>query len=181
MSSISPSSPPPIARATAYPLMRGTGPLIVAVLSAAVIGERLTTGAWANVLLICSGVLGLALAYRRPHGSILEPAVDLATRLAKFDPHEVLETAAGTGVLTRQIASRLPACAHIVAADLNQSMLSFAAARQSHDFRIEWRQADALALPFDDAKFDVVACQFGVMFFPDKCLSGKFLNRLNHL
>lgn len=57
----------------AYPLMRGTGPLIVAVLSAAVIGERLSAGAWAGVLLICGGVLGLALAYRRPHGSILEP------------------------------------------------------------------------------------------------------------
>lgn len=95
-------------------------------------------------------------------------AVDLATRLAGFDPREVLETAAGTGVLTRQIASRLPACAQIVATDLNQPMLSHAAARQSHDARIEWRQADALALPFEDAKFDVVACQFGVMFFPDK-------------
>jgi drug/metabolite transporter (DMT)-like permease len=56
----------------AYPLMRGTGPLIVAVLSAAVLGERLSAGAWAGVLLICGGVLGLALAYRRPHGSIAE-------------------------------------------------------------------------------------------------------------
>jgi drug/metabolite transporter (DMT)-like permease len=57
----------------AYPLMRGAGPLIVAVLSAAVIGERLSAPAWAGVLLICGGVLGLALAYRRPQGSILEP------------------------------------------------------------------------------------------------------------
>jgi SAM-dependent methyltransferase len=58
--------------------------------------------------------------------------------------------------------------ARIVATDLNQPMLSRAMARQSHDGRIEWRQADALALPFADQSFDGVACQFGVMFFPDK-------------
>ena len=95
-------------------------------------------------------------------------ALDLAKRLAKTDPRDVLETAAGTGVLTRAIASRLPAYARIVATDLNQPMLDRATARQSRDGRIEWRQADALALPFEDQNFDVVACQFGVMFFPDK-------------
>jgi ubiquinone/menaquinone biosynthesis C-methylase UbiE len=47
-------------------------------------------------------------------------------------------------------------------------MLNQAKARQTHNGRIEWKQADALALPFDDQSFDVVACQFGVMFFPDK-------------
>jgi ubiquinone/menaquinone biosynthesis C-methylase UbiE len=95
-------------------------------------------------------------------------ALDLAKRLAKTDPRDVLETAAGTGVLTRAIASRLPAYTRIVATDLNQPMLNHAMARQSHDGRIEWGQADALALPFEDQSFDVVVCQFGVMFFPDK-------------
>jgi ubiquinone/menaquinone biosynthesis C-methylase UbiE len=100
---------------------------------------------------------------------IFEPyALDLAERLAKTDPRDVLETAAGTGVLTRAIASRLPANARIVITDLNQPMLGHAKARQSHDGRIEWRQADALALPFEDQSFDAVVCQFGVMFFPDK-------------
>jgi ubiquinone/menaquinone biosynthesis C-methylase UbiE len=94
-------------------------------------------------------------------------ALDLARRLAKTDPRDILETAAGTGVLTRAIASRLPAHTRIVATDLNEPMLTHAAA-QSHDDRIEWRRADALALPFEDQSFDVVACQFGVMFFPDK-------------
>ena len=94
-------------------------------------------------------------------------ALDLASRLAKTDPRDVLETAAGTGALTRAIASRLPAYARIVATDLNQPMLDYAA-RQARHGRIEWRQADALALPFEDQDFDVVACQFGVMFFPDK-------------
>ncbi len=95
-------------------------------------------------------------------------AMDLAKRLAEAAPRNILETAAGTGVLTRAIASRLPACAHIVATDLNQPMLDHASARHPDDGRIEWRQADALALPFEDQAFDAVACQFGVMFFPDK-------------
>jgi ubiquinone/menaquinone biosynthesis C-methylase UbiE len=94
-------------------------------------------------------------------------ALDLASRLAEANPLDVLETAAGTGVLTRAIASRLPADARIVATDLNQPMLDRAKARQS-DGRIEWKQADALALPVENQSFDVVACQFGVMFFPDK-------------
>jgi ubiquinone/menaquinone biosynthesis C-methylase UbiE len=95
-------------------------------------------------------------------------ASDLADRLARTSPRDVLETAAGTGVLTRAIASRVPAYARIVATDLNQPMLSRAKAQQSGDSRIEWRQADAQALPFEDQSFDAVACQFGVMFFPDK-------------
>jgi len=100
---------------------------------------------------------------------IFEPyALDLAGRLAKADPRDVLETAAGTGVLTRALAARLPASARIVATDLNPPMLQHAAARQSGDGRIAWKQADALALPFEAQSFDAVACQFGAMFFPDK-------------
>src|SRR3984893_18481776 len=95
-------------------------------------------------------------------------AGDLAERVAKVKPRDVLETAAGTGALTRAISSRLPAHARIVATDLNQPMLDRAAAKQPGDNRITWQQADALALPFEDQRFDVVACQFGVMFFPDK-------------
>ena len=75
-------------------------------------------------------------------------AIDLAERLAKTKPHDVLETAAGTGVLTRAIVSRIPVHTRIVATDLNQPMLDHARARLAHDKRIEWRQTDALALPF---------------------------------
>jgi len=95
-------------------------------------------------------------------------ALDLANRLAETEPRDVLETAAGTGVLTRAIVSRIPIHARIVATDLNQPMLDHARARLSQDGRIVWRQADALALPFPEQSFDVVTCQFGVMFFPDK-------------
>ena len=99
---------------------------------------------------------------------IFEPyAVDLAGRVAALAPRDVLETAAGTGVLTRALAARLAPSTRIVASDLNQPMLDQAARRQQGG-TVEWKQADALALPFGDRSFDVVACQFGAMFFPDK-------------
>jgi ubiquinone/menaquinone biosynthesis C-methylase UbiE len=83
-------------------------------------------------------------------------ARDLAERVAKVRPQNVLETAAGAGALTRAISSRLPAHARIVATDLNQPMLDRAAANKPGDNRITWQQADALALPFEDRRFDVV-------------------------
>jgi len=110
---------------------------------------------------------------------IFEPyACDLAKRVADTAPKDVLETAAGTGVLTRAMAARLPAAVRIVATDLNQPMLDQAAKRQSGDRRIEWRQADALALPFPAASFDVIVCQFGTMFFPDKVAGYKEARRI---
>src|SRR4029077_3593512 len=80
----------------------------------------------------------------------------------------VLETAAGSGVVTRALAPRLPPAASYAVTDLNQPMLDYASSRQAPDHRINWRQADALALPFEDATFDLVCCQFGAMFFPDR-------------
>jgi ubiquinone/menaquinone biosynthesis C-methylase UbiE len=100
---------------------------------------------------------------------IFEPyALDLAARIAAAKPQDVLETAAGTGVVTRALAARLPGSVRIVATDLNQPMLDYAAGRQPQDRPVAWRQADALALPFPDQSFDAVACQFGAMFFPDR-------------
>jgi ubiquinone/menaquinone biosynthesis C-methylase UbiE len=98
---------------------------------------------------------------------IFEPyAADIAHRLATLRPQRILEIAAGTGVVTRAVAAALPE-AEIVATDLNQPMIDHAKSRQKGG-RIEWRTADALALPFVDASFDAVVCQFGVMFYPDK-------------
>ena len=94
-------------------------------------------------------------------------ARDLAARIARARPRKLLETAAGTGVVTRELAAQLPADIGITATDLNEPMLAQAKAALP-DTRVEWRQADALALPFGDASFDIVACQFGVMFFPDR-------------
>src|SRR5690349_3879655 len=99
---------------------------------------------------------------------IFEPyAADLAKRLSARPVSRVLEIAAGTGVVTRALASALPESAAIVATDLNQAMLDQAAAVGTKR-AVEWRQADAMQLPFQDASFDAVVCQFGTMFFPDK-------------
>ena len=95
-------------------------------------------------------------------------AEDLARRVASSAPEAVLETAAGSGVVTRALAPRLGPAARYVVSDLNQPMLDRAIVRQAADDRIVWRQADALNLPFADGSFDVVCCQFGAMFFPDK-------------
>jgi ubiquinone/menaquinone biosynthesis C-methylase UbiE len=92
-------------------------------------------------------------------------AEDLAERLMPSRPGAILETAAGTGIVTRTLAKTLPE-AVITATDLNQAMLDHAARQTSA--RVSWRQADAQVLPFPDASFDAVICQFGVMFFPDK-------------
>jgi ubiquinone/menaquinone biosynthesis C-methylase UbiE len=100
---------------------------------------------------------------------IFEPfAADLAQRAASLSPSAVLETAAGTGVVTRALAPKLAPGASYIVTDLNQPMLDYAVSRQAPDRRIQWRQADAQTLPFENAAFDLVCCQFGAMFFPNR-------------
>jgi ubiquinone/menaquinone biosynthesis C-methylase UbiE len=100
---------------------------------------------------------------------IFEPfAADLAQRAASFAPSAVLEIAAGTGVVTRALAPKLSPGASYIVTDLNQPMLDYAASRQGPDSRIKWRQADALKLPFENESVDLVCCQFGTMFFPNR-------------
>jgi ubiquinone/menaquinone biosynthesis C-methylase UbiE len=99
---------------------------------------------------------------------IFEPyAQDLANRLSALNAERVLETAAGTGIVTRALERSLSPRGSIVATDLNQPMLDHAAERLPSS-RVSWQKADAQALPFPDRSFDAVVCQFGVMFFPDK-------------
>jgi ubiquinone/menaquinone biosynthesis C-methylase UbiE len=93
-------------------------------------------------------------------------AEELARRAQEFVPNKVLETAAGTGAVTEALAEALPG-ARIVATDLNQPMLDVAAQRVRAG-SVEFVAADAQDLPFDDGTFDLVVCQFGAMFFPDR-------------
>ena len=100
---------------------------------------------------------------------IFEPyAEDMARRAASLRPNDILEIAAGTGIVTRRLAPRLPPGARYLATDLNQPMLDYAASQQDAADHVEWRQADAQALPFEDSSFGLVCCQFGAMFFPDR-------------
>ncbi|MEV0738153.1 class I SAM-dependent methyltransferase [Streptomyces sp. NPDC050549] len=91
-------------------------------------------------------------------------ATDLAARAAALRPRTVLELAAGTGALTSALLTAVPT-ASVVATDLNEAMVTAGSAREP---RADWRQADAQELPFEDGSFDLVLCQFGVMFFPDR-------------
>jgi len=98
---------------------------------------------------------------------IFEPfAADLAQRAASLSPSAVLETAAGSGVVTRALAPRLPRGASYIVTDLNQPMVDYAASRQPPDTRVKWRQADALALPFENATFDLVCASSARCSFP---------------
>jgi ubiquinone/menaquinone biosynthesis C-methylase UbiE len=109
---------------------------------------------------------------------LFEPyAADLAARVTDIAEGRVLETAAGTGIVTRSLVRTLRDAVEIVATDLNQPMLDFAAA-QAGTTRVAWRQADALALPFENEAFDAVLCQFGVMFFPDKSAAYREARRV---
>lgn len=94
-------------------------------------------------------------------------ADDLVGRVVAAEPSSVLEVAAGTGVVTRRLAAALPATVDIVATDLNAPMLEHAAAI-GVSREVTWQPADVYELPYEDDSFDVVVCQFGVMFFPDK-------------
>jgi SAM-dependent methyltransferase len=99
---------------------------------------------------------------------IFEPyAADLANRLSLMTISRVLEIATGTGVVARALASALPESVSVVATDLNQAMLDHAS-MIGIKRPVEWRQADAMQLPFQDHTFDAVVCQFGAMFFPDR-------------
>lgn len=95
-------------------------------------------------------------------------AIEMADRVAKLSPANVLETAAGTGIVTRELRSRLPPTAVVTATDLNGPMLEVAQGKFATSERVNIRAADATALPFADGSFDAVVCQFGIMFYPDR-------------
>jgi SAM-dependent methyltransferase len=100
-----------------------------------------------------------------------EYAADIARRAAAGSPARVLETAAGTGIVTRKLRDALPDGAELTATDFNPPMLDIARTKFRPGERVEFQQADAVALPFADQSFDAIVCQFGLMFFPDKAKS----------
>ncbi len=108
--------------------------------------------------------------YDRHLGPVLfEPyAADLVQRLKLSQVKDALEIACGTGIVTKALRERLPAQSKLVATDLNEPMIDYARQKLGSPAGVEWRQADAQKLPFPNASFDVVVCQFGVMFVPDK-------------
>ena len=93
-------------------------------------------------------------------------AEHVAKRVAVLRPERILETAAGTGIVTRAVNEALPE-AEVIATDVNQAVVDFAAQHFQSE-HVTFETADAQKLPFDDQSFDLVLCLFGIMFFPDK-------------
>jgi ubiquinone/menaquinone biosynthesis C-methylase UbiE len=101
--------------------------------------------------------------------ALFEPyAADLAQRVVERAGDAVLETACGTGVLTRRLRSNLAPAVRLVATDADQPMIDYARIRLRDLGQITWELADCVALPFPAGSFTTLACQFGVMFVPDK-------------
>lgn len=98
---------------------------------------------------------------------------DLARRAAAYQPQDVLETAAGTGVVTHHLNQLLAEETNLTVTDLNPAMLDIARSKFNGVDRITFEPADALQLPYQDDSFDLVVCQFGIMFFPDKLAGMK--------
>jgi ubiquinone/menaquinone biosynthesis C-methylase UbiE len=109
----------------------------------------------------------VAVAYDRDLGHVLFApyAADIAQRVTERSARHVLEIAAGTGIVTRQLRDALPKDALLTAIDISDSMMDVARAKFFPHEQITFQIADAVALPFDDEAFDAVVCQFGVMFF----------------
>ena len=95
-------------------------------------------------------------------------AADLAQRLPQRPPGDVLEIACGTGLVTRRLRERLSPALRLTATDLSKTMLDYARAKLDGCKGIEWHEADALRLPFEDNRFGAVVCGFGIMFVPDR-------------
>jgi ubiquinone/menaquinone biosynthesis C-methylase UbiE len=128
-----------------------------------------------------SGFIGrIPEYYDRRLGPLIfvDYAMDISHRVAAHNPARVLETAAGTGIVTRQLRDLLPAGARLTATDLHPPMLEIARTKFRIEEQVEFQPADATALPFPDGSFDVVVCQFGVMFFPDKDKSYREVYRV---
>jgi SAM-dependent methyltransferase len=117
-----------------------------------------------------SFVVSIPEIYDRGLGPVFftDFADDMARRVAALAPSRVLETCAGTGIVTRRLRDLLPAKTRLVATDLNPPMLEVACGKFAPGEAVEFQPADATELPFPDRSFDAVVCQFGVMFFPDK-------------
>lgn len=123
---------------------------------------------------------GIPAAYDKHLGPVIfEPyARDLARRVPIHENVRLLETACGTGIVTRRVLDHLPTSGKLVATDLNQAMIDCAKAGIPADPRLEWRVADVQSLPFPAASFDGVYMQFGIMFVPDKSLALREMKRV---
>jgi len=100
----------------------------------------------------------------------MSPFAAILLEHANPQPGEhVVDVACGTGVVARQTAPRVGATGTVVAVDVNPAMLSIARSLPAPEgAAIDWRDGNALTLPFPDDTFDLALCQHGLQFFPDR-------------
>jgi ubiquinone/menaquinone biosynthesis C-methylase UbiE len=113
---------------------------------------------------MAAGYVGdVAIAYDRDLGHVLfeHYAADIARRATERSVRHMLEIAAGTGIVTRQLRDTLPKDALLTSIDISDSMMDVARAKFLPYEQVTFQIADATALPFDDEAFDAVVCQFG--------------------
>jgi len=107
---------------------------------------------------------------------------DYADKIAKLSGEKaasnVVELAAGTGIVSRRLRDALSPETRLVVTDLNAPMLDIARSKFSDNDRVEFKVANAMNLPFESSEFDLIVCQFGVMFFPDKPASYREVARV---
>lgn len=132
---------------------------------------------------MAAGYVGdVAIAYDRDLGPVLfeHYAAEVARRVTERSIRDVLEIAAGTGIVTRHLRNALPKDAMLTAIDISDSMMDVARAKFFPHEQAAFQIADATALPFDAEAFDAVVCQFGVMFFDKEAAFREVHRTLRH-
>jgi SAM-dependent methyltransferase len=122
---------------------------------------------------------GVPEQYQTFVAPLMKPFVDALVGSTVRPGDAVLDVACGTGFATRVAAHTTGPLGSVAAIDINPGMLEEARRHLvEHDIAVEWRQASALELPFDDASFDAVICQQGLQFFPDPVVGLKEMHRV---
>lgn len=101
----------------------------------------------------------------------------LAAFAAPWPGERALDVACGTGALTRLLAERVGPSGHVTGLDLNAGMLTVARSLLDAP-NVAWQEASALAMPFEDGVFDLVTCQQGLQFFPDRVAGLREMRRV---
>ena len=112
--------------------------------------------------------------------TLFGPCARILVQAADVKPGErVLDVGCGTGIVAREVASLLEANAAVSAVDLSPNMLAVATAATARSgLTIEWLEGNAEQLPFHDAAFDLVLCQFALMFVGDKAAALSEMRRV---